>query len=441
MEKSGQLFIDECEVIKRIGKGSFSNVYLCKYDTISPFFEEDADNVFIVKEINLNDLTRKYIRNKRKKQMMASRSNEKVDVNITPFNTSRYNVDKERDYYYNRLKELIESEIQLLSNINHTNIIKFYGYAKRQGIYYLRMEYCQGGDVYDYLKNTKESNRNQFNGVSNDFLVQFLQQTLDGLKYLHDHHIIHRDIKLHNILIKQISQQNHLQKSKFEFKISDLGFACFDLVSLDNYMDAQDILIKKYYKLCGTPYYMAPEIILNIHNMENITSDTKQSMELFYDKKIDIWSYGICVYELLFNILPFSNIRDISDLTKFYTSTDIQETIHKRVKDKTMLSNEFKQLLMKMLTIDPTQRCTIDEIDRKSFNNAISEEKLDGIDDLINCNEHAYLKNEKMKEHIIKNPVNVKRDIHESWEKINKSTSIIMNMSIQKGFLDWLLGK
>ena len=69
------------------------------------------------------------------------------------------------------------------------------------------------------------------------------------------------------------------------------------------------------------------------------------------------------------------------------------------------------------------------------------------LNDVINCKENNYKKNEQMKQHIVRNPVfgrnNIERvnDNGESWEKINKSSSLIMKISVQNGFLNWLLKK
>ena len=116
---------------------------------------------------------------------------------------------------------MIESEIEILLRLDHLNIIKFYGYTKKRGVYYLRMEYCNGGDVYEYLKKKSPTciQRNCFGGFSDEFMQEFIRQTSNGLKYIHDKNIIHRDIKLHNILI-------HNTQNGIQFKISDFGFAC-----------------------------------------------------------------------------------------------------------------------------------------------------------------------------------------------------------------------
>lgn len=438
--------IQNYEVIKQIGKGSFSNVFLCKNEI--PLFINEAESheeLFIIKEININELVKKYMINAKNKNNINKNKNvseiseeeKSVKVNITPYKDS-VNMDvknKEYEYYYNRLRQLIESEIEVLSSLDHENIIKFYGYTYDSGIYYLRMEYCNGGDVYEYLKG---NNRNFFNGISNDFVYEFVKQTSEGLLYMHNKNIIHRDIKLHNVLMKKEKDD------KIVFKISDFGFACYDLTSKED-IDVNEILVKKYYKLCGTPYYMAPEIILNMNKLENITIYKRGPLErdYFYDKRIDIWSYGICIYELLFNILPFSNIKNVDDLEKFYKMSSIQETIDRRIKKKGSLNKDFKKLLLNMLKIDYTKRYNIVDIN-KYINSKIDKIILDRnkeLHDIVNCKENYYKKDELMKQHIVRNPVNQNENKGESWEKINKSSSLIMKMSIQNGFLNWLLKK
>ena len=457
------------DVIKQIGKGSFSNVFLCTNEV--PLLINETDELFIVKEINLNELVNKYMlnsENKFKETYKKVLKEKKVDVNITPYKQSKdiYDIkNKEYEYYFNRLKQLIESEIEILSNVDHENIIKFYGYSYNKGIYYLKMEYCNGGDVYEYLKQNIDKDKNSFNGTSNDFLYEFIKQTSDALVYLHNNNIIHRDIKLHNVLMKRDDKTNGIV-----FKISDFGFACYDLTSLKDF-DIHDVMIKKYYKLCGTPYYMAPEIILNISKMENITlyndSSNLQST-FFYDKRIDIWSYGICIYELIFNILPFSNIKTIDDLERFYKYKNIQDIMDKKIRRKVSLSDDFKELLLNMLMVDYTKRYNIKDVNNYIYNkiNRKIVDRNKELQDIINCKENNHKRNEKMKQHIVKKTIATKKTIstkeiittketiatkktiaikkdkdeqEHSWEKVNKSSSLIMKMSIKGGFLDWLL--
>lgn len=437
------------DVIKQIGKGSFSNVFLCTNEV--PLITSDIesqDEFFIVKEININELVNKYMMNSENKFQETYKrviKDKKVSVNITPYKETigiHEIKNKEYDYYFNRLKQLIESEIEILSNIDHKNIIKFYGYSYNKGIYYLKMEYCNGGDVYEYLKKNNSSDKNSFNGVSNKFLYEFIKQTSDGLVYLHKNNIIHRDIKLHNVLMI-----NDKKKNDIIFKISDFGFACYDLTTLiDN--DIHEVMRKKYYKLCGTPYYMAPEIILNMNKLENITiykGDSNLQSTFFYDKKIDIWSYGICIYELIFNILPFSNIKTIDDLEKFYKYKNIQGVMDKKIRRKSSLSEDFKEILLNMLQVDYKNRYSIEDINKyiyKKINCEIVDRNKE-IQDVINCKENTHKMNERMKQHIVKKTIVKKNEDKEesSWERVNKSSSLIMKMSMENGFVKWLLKK
>lgn len=462
---------EDYEVIKQIGRGSFSNVYLCKQE-IPLFISESQhhDELFIIKEININKLVKSYILKNggsnikrvpcrtdggKVGRVKRDNDNDNIGLNITPYETDDVLDNAEQNYYYKRLQELIESEIEILSNLDHPNVIKFYGYTKQHGIYYLRMEYCNGGDVYEFLKETStvsEFNllidRNSSGGFTNTFLYEFCCQIVSGLDYIHNKNIIHRDIKLHNVLIKNVN-------NKLEFKISDFGFACYDLSDLAEEKPISESMCKKYYKLCGTPYYMAPEIILNINNMENITSYKNGRPNIVsdvYDKGIDIWSLGICIYELMFNILPFSNIKNINDLERFYSLEMIQEIMDKKITRRSCLKPDFKNILFSILKIDKTQRCSVSDIEffLKNCNgiggliNDKNQEQIN-IQDIVNCRENMFVKNEDMKQHIIKNPVikesKINNELNLSWEKINKSSSLIMKMSVQGGFLKWLFNK
>ena len=103
----------------------------------------------------------------------------------------------------------------------------------------------------------------------------------------------------------------------------------------------------------------------------------------------------------------------------------------------------MKQLLLNMLQVESKNRFSITQVNEYITEKLKPLKELDdhGIDDLINCKENAYLKNETMKQHIIRNPVLQSGTANGSWEKINKSSSLILKMSVQKGFMDWLFNK
>ena len=464
--------MENIDIIKQIGKGSFSNVYLCK--------DEDGFD-YIIKEININTLVQKYmLKHKTNKQTVTyvKRNTSKLSNNITPYDDETL-IIKENEYYYRRLKQLIDSEIEILKEMSHINIIHFYEYTKQYGVYYLNMEYCEKGDVYDILKNNNEYKRNIYNGMTNEFIYEFIKQITDGLKYIFDKNLIHRDIKLHNILVSN-------RRNGIIFKISDFGFACYDMskykedeinnessylsmgsnnTNKKNIDSMEQILMKKYYKLCGTPYYMAPELIKNMNLLEDFTQYEEKTNDkhVFYNNKIDLWSYGICIYELVFNKLPFPLVKNIKELEIFYKQDDFAgQYIHKQI-DKYSIDKHIKNILLMLMQIKMelrsdihvlkeyickhiettgytkyTNKDTINtnteiKIDIDELNNIINSDKNVYVDMYKEQKEHYYLK-----QHIVSRPLK-KDSVLESWEELVNYDSILKNKSIEKGFLEWLL--
>lgn len=470
--------------IKQIGRGSFSNVYLCKHNRISTILMEESyinDDLFIIKEININTLVKKYASKNSGDtpsnyvlQNIQNRINNKNNespfkIDITPY-THKYRTASvnpkfykggEYDYYSDRLRDLIDSEVDILMMLDHTNIIKCYDYSIENDIHYLHMEYCDQGDVYAMLKESKKYNRNIYGGLSSKYIYDFIKQTLSGLLYIHQKNIIHRDIKLHNILIKSLGND-------LLYKISDFGFACYDMSNENiNTDDYDEKIANKYFKLCGTPYYMAPEIILNMNYLENFTkfddNSLKSTNKIFYSKKIDIWSYGICLYELIFNSLPFPNVKNLKELESFYKSEP--QIYIDNILNRYKIDEHLKNILQMILKVDPNLRCSIEELMTYielnikniltiKYNYNIESE----LDTIINSNDNTYnIINNKLKTHIVENPIDQSTqtinkstletinksmletiNISESWEEINKSSSLILKMSLKKGFMDWL---
>jgi serine/threonine protein kinase len=488
--------MNDYNVLEQIGKGSFSTVHLCRrkrnnssllmlsglYDDT----EDDDEDLFIVKEVNLDNLVRKYVKKSRLEMKQVIKYNKHISgttsVSITPYNNNKVllqQLDSEEEYYYKRLTDLIDSEIEVLNKLHHENVIKYFSSDVKNQIYYIKMEYCQYGDLYSILKDYKMNDfklRNMFNGFEGSFIRKFLKDTVNSLEYLHSLNIIHRDIKLHNFLVKKD------KGNQFIFKLSDFGFACFDLdchlndsLSVSDFDFSASALKRKYYKLCGTPYYMAPEIILNIEEFEQLTSDKKHANHVkFYDKKVDLWSYGICLYELIFNMLPFSDIYDIHGLKAFFSKATTQLDLHKNIDKKSTIDNRIKILLKKLLTINPSFRISTEElVDYVKQFDVQEIDKLvvsDSIIDIINCNENVYQTNEIMKENVMKEPINMDKkgkgkdvDVEvnndswvidegdsyqkdfpkfvNSWDKINKASSLIMKISVDNNFMKWLLNK
>lgn len=473
--------IDKFNIVKHIGKGSFSNVYLCKKEL--DLLSEDTE-YYIIKEININVLVNKYMSKSKSEykfnKMPQRRGNSNVSVNITPYNNTTNimipSKSTERDYYYYKLKGLIESEIDMLYVLNHPSIIKFNNFMNSNYIYYLNIEYCDKGDVYNILKNDNKE-------ITTSFIYEFTKQTSNALTYMHKNNIIHRDIKLQNILVKTNDNKTEMNNFKYIFKISDFGFSCYDMYSLkrkNEIYDLDEMLCKKYYKLCGTPYFMAPEIISNMNKLENFTfydENKKIKLTEFYDNRIDVWSYGISLYELITNRMPFSDIKSFKDLEKLYRREDIQFYIDEKL--ELITDDTFSPILYMALKINPKTRCYIDDINtrineinniknieinkntqKESDNNSflsmlkhIVSNPIDTLNNtfsslnngssasnLNNTSNNIFIQNNVQD---IQNNVSNKNDLHldKSWEKINNSSSLMMKLSVQNGFLEWLMKK
>ena len=165
-----------------------------------------------------------------------------------------------------KMHKYIDNEIKIMSKLKNINIVELYKSATKNNYIYLILEYCEKGDLSSYLKKTILTEKE-----TNTIFIQIV----NGIEYLHNNEILHRDLKPHNILI---DRNNNI-------KICDLGFACY-YSTIDNC-------------LCGSPFYMAPEML----------------RREIYDIKIDIWSLGILLYQLLTNKIPYKS-KTIKELVE-----------------------------------------------------------------------------------------------------------------------------
>jgi len=161
-----------------------------------------------------------------------------------------------------KVKEELETDIKHLRKLNHPNIVQFRGVCVQSPVYCIVMEYCPYGTLFNLLRDGKE--------VPPKKLVEWTKQIATGMNYLHQHKIIHRDLKSPNILIGN----NEIMK------ISDFG------TSLQSSEHSTKM------SFAGTVAWMAPEIIRNEPCNE----------------KVDIWSFGVCVWELLTCEVPYKNV-------------------------------------------------------------------------------------------------------------------------------------
>ena len=139
-----------------------------------------------------------------------------------PYATKVYNrelIEKSEDLF-----NYLKTEITILKSLDHPNIVKLKEVKKTKKHFYLVMEYCNGGDLYNFLQKYQEKNKSAF---SEEIVQYLMRQIMSAMHYLHSRNIIHRDIKLKNILLKFDSEEdkNNLNIMKSQVKITDFGFA------------------------------------------------------------------------------------------------------------------------------------------------------------------------------------------------------------------------
>ncbi|XP_039285893.1 mitogen-activated protein kinase kinase kinase 12 isoform X2 [Nilaparvata lugens] len=161
-----------------------------------------------------------------------------------------------------KVENLKETDIRHLRKLNHPNIVQFRGVCTQAPCYCIVMEYCPYGPLYNLLKDGEE--------IPPHRLVSWAKQIASGMQYLHSNKIIHRDLKSPNVLIGK----NEV------VKISDFGTS----------REWNEISTKMSF--AGTVAWMAPEIIRNEPCSE----------------KVDIWSFGVVLWELLTCEVPYKNV-------------------------------------------------------------------------------------------------------------------------------------
>ncbi|RMC00021.1 hypothetical protein DUI87_23430 [Hirundo rustica rustica] len=170
-----------------------------------------------------------------------------------------------------RERRAAEQEAQLLSQLRHPNIVTYReSWQGNDGHLYIVMGFCEGGDLYHKLKEQKGKL------LPENQVVEWFVQISMALQYLHEKHILHRDLKTQNIFLTRTNI----------IKVGDLGIAKV----LENQYDMASTLI-------GTPYYMSPELFSNKP----------------YNYKSDVWALGCCVYEMA-TLKHAFNAKDMNSL-------------------------------------------------------------------------------------------------------------------------------
>ena len=248
----------------------------------------------------------------------------KLDNDNTPYATKVYDrqtIEKSED-----LLRYIKTEATILKNLNHPNIVKLKEVKKTKKHYYIVMEFCNGGELSQNLKKYQA----KYNKAFPEEIVQYLmKQIVNGINYLHNLDIMHRDIKLDNILLHYDNEEDkkNLNIMKSKVKIIDFGFAIF----LKNRLGQTAV---------GSPLNMDPRIVEKLSNRGRLK-------KVGYDKKADIWSLGSICYEMLIGRAIF-DAEDLDELVDLIEKGDY--------KVPSGLSREVVSFLNGMLQYDPTIR-------------------------------------------------------------------------------------
>ncbi|KAF8404404.1 hypothetical protein HHK36_009289 [Tetracentron sinense] len=166
------------------------------------------------------------------------------------------------------LKDCLDCELNFLSSVKHPNIIRLINVIQAEGCIFLVFEFCAGGNLASYIQ--------KHGRVQERIAKRFSQQLGAGLEVLHAHHIIHRDLKPENILLSTPDTDAVL-------KIADFGLS--RIVHPGDYAET----------VCGSPFYMAPEVL-----------EFQK-----YDEKVDMWSVGAILFELLNGYPPFHGSNSV----------------------------------------------------------------------------------------------------------------------------------
>ncbi|KAJ4458622.1 putative Serine/threonine-protein kinase dst1 [Paratrimastix pyriformis] len=200
----------------------------------------------------------------------------------------------------------IEREISFLKSCHHTNIVNYIASFPKENSLWIVMEYCGGGSVAEIAEVCNH-------GLTEDQIALVMREALQGLVYLHEQKKIHRDIKGRNILLTD----------RGEVKLADFGVSA----QLSNTLSKRNSFV-------GTPYYMAPEIILASR----------------YDSKADIWSLGITAIELAEIMPPLSAVHPMRALFMIPTRPP------PRLAQEQQWSLAFRDFVRCCLTKDPKLR-------------------------------------------------------------------------------------
>lgn len=221
----------------------------------------------------------------------------------------------------------IVREIYYHKQLKHKNIVSLYEVIKTENHLWIVLEYCEGSELFFLIYEKKQI---ELNECQNLFF-----QIVMAVKYVHSLNLSHRDLKLENILLADAK--------KSIVKLTDFGFV----------REFNPKNRKFLSTVCGTVVYMAPELLKS---------------EKYSGFSVDIWSLGIILFTMLYGEMPFDEDDDLK--TKF-------KILNEEPRYRDIIPQDLQLLIKKMLSKDPNQRPSLNEILNSSFLIKLHNKHLD----------------------------------------------------------------
>ncbi|VDM43689.1 unnamed protein product [Toxocara canis] len=204
----------------------------------------------------------------------------------------------------------VKTELEALKTLSHQNICRLYQSIETEEKFFIIMEYCSGGEMFDYIVKKERLEESEAR--------HFFRQLVQAVAYVHDMGFAHRDLKPENLLLTE----------ELQLKLIDFGLCARPDLGLNRPLDT----------CCGSPAYAAPELIQGSAYLGN---------------EADVWSMGVLLYALLCGSLPFED--------------DNMQALYRKISrgayhEPDYLSESSKELLRALLQVNPKNRITVREL-------------------------------------------------------------------------------
>eukprot|EP00051_Salpingoeca_urceolata_P002091 m.329 g.329 ORF g.329 m.329 type:complete len:619 (+) comp118_c0_seq1:411-2267(+) len=215
-----------------------------------------------------------------------------------------------------RALEKLNTEIKIHKSLNHPHVVGFHRFFEDESNVYILLELCSNKSLMELHRRRR--------ALTEPEVRFYLSQIMSATEYMHEHKVIHRDLKLGNLFLNE----------NLEIKVGDFGLA----TQLEH-----DGERKK--TLCGTPNYIAPEILENKNG---------------HSYEVDVWSIGCILYTMLIGRPPF----ETSDIKETYWKIKCNDY---RIPSTSRISEEARDLIAATLSGDPSRRPSLEQIKQHPF--------------------------------------------------------------------------